>query len=109
MSDPDALRADIEQTRDALGDTVDALVNKADLKGRAQAKVDAQKQAILDKSADAAQRASDLTKAASEKIRETDPDAVAANAVGILRRRWPLVVGVLLGVVALWRLRHRKR
>jgi ElaB/YqjD/DUF883 family membrane-anchored ribosome-binding protein len=35
----DALRADIERTRDQLGETVGALAAKADVKGRAQQKV----------------------------------------------------------------------
>jgi hypothetical protein len=38
-SDPDAIRADIEQTRAQLGDTVEALAAKADVKSRAKEKV----------------------------------------------------------------------
>jgi Protein of unknown function (DUF3618) len=36
--DPEQLKAEIEQTREQLGDTVDQLTAKADVKGRAQAK-----------------------------------------------------------------------
>jgi hypothetical protein len=37
--DPDAIRADIERTRENLADTVDALHAKLDVKGQAKAKV----------------------------------------------------------------------
>jgi len=37
---PDEIRADIEHTREELGDTVEALGAKSDVKGRAQAKVE---------------------------------------------------------------------
>ena len=38
-SDPDAIRADIERTRENLAETVDALHAKLDVKGQATAKV----------------------------------------------------------------------
>lgn len=38
-SDPDAIRADIERTRENLAETVDALHAKLDVKGQAAAKV----------------------------------------------------------------------
>jgi hypothetical protein len=37
--DPDAIRADIERTRENLAETVDALHAKLDVKGQAKAKV----------------------------------------------------------------------
>jgi hypothetical protein len=37
---PDEIRSDIEQTRAELGDTVEALGAKSDVKGRAKAKVE---------------------------------------------------------------------
>jgi Protein of unknown function (DUF3618) len=37
------LRTQIEETREALGDTAEALAHKADLKGRVKGKVDARK------------------------------------------------------------------
>jgi ElaB/YqjD/DUF883 family membrane-anchored ribosome-binding protein len=37
-TDPDAVRQDIRQTREELGDTVEALAGKADVKGQAKAK-----------------------------------------------------------------------
>jgi Protein of unknown function (DUF3618) len=39
-NDPDAIREEIERTRDDLAETVDALHAKLDVKGQARAKVD---------------------------------------------------------------------
>src|SRR3954447_569630 len=44
--DPDAIRAEIEETRAQMGDTVDALGYKADVKGRAKDKVSETKDRI---------------------------------------------------------------
>jgi hypothetical protein len=38
-SEPEELRRDIVETREELGDTVDALARKTDVKGRAKAKL----------------------------------------------------------------------
>jgi ElaB/YqjD/DUF883 family membrane-anchored ribosome-binding protein len=43
---PEELRRDIEQTRAELGDTVDALSQKADVKGQIQQKVEERKAAL---------------------------------------------------------------
>jgi hypothetical protein len=48
--DPDVVRAQIAETRQALGDTVDALVAKADVKARVSAKVDERKAQLHDQS-----------------------------------------------------------
>lgn len=40
---PEEIRADIEETREELGDTVEALAEKADVKGQARAKADEMK------------------------------------------------------------------
>jgi hypothetical protein len=42
--DSETLRSEIEETREALGDTAEALTQKADLKGRVKGKVDARKE-----------------------------------------------------------------
>lgn len=46
---PEEIEADIEQTREELGDTVEALAAKTDVKGRAKAKVEDTKEAISEK------------------------------------------------------------
>jgi ElaB/YqjD/DUF883 family membrane-anchored ribosome-binding protein len=43
---PDEIRADIEETREDLGDTVEALAAKTDVKGQAKAKVESVKQKV---------------------------------------------------------------
>ena len=43
---PDEIRADIEETREDLGDTVEALASKTDVKGQAKAKVESVKEKI---------------------------------------------------------------
>ena len=46
--DPAAVRAEIAETRQALGDTVGALVDKTDVKGRVAARVDERKAQLHD-------------------------------------------------------------
>jgi ElaB/YqjD/DUF883 family membrane-anchored ribosome-binding protein len=47
--DPDELRRDIEQTREQLGDTVEALAHKADVKSRLSEKLDGGKAAVRER------------------------------------------------------------
>ena len=47
--DPDALRAEIAEIRAELGDTVEALAAKTDVKAQAQAKVEQTKQQVREK------------------------------------------------------------
>jgi ElaB/YqjD/DUF883 family membrane-anchored ribosome-binding protein len=67
--DPEQLREEIEETRRELGDTVEALAAKADVKTRMKDKVAATKES-------AAQKKDDLL----GKARETSPDSVTAGA-----------------------------
>jgi hypothetical protein len=46
---PEEIEADIERTREELGDTVEALAAKSDVKGRAKAKVEETKEAVTEK------------------------------------------------------------
>ena len=50
---PEALREQIEQTREELGDTVEALSAKADVKGQVKEKVDERKAQLRDQQAQA--------------------------------------------------------
>jgi ElaB/YqjD/DUF883 family membrane-anchored ribosome-binding protein len=45
--DPDRIRLEIEQTREEMGDTVDALSHKADVKGRAKDSLQEKKEAVV--------------------------------------------------------------
>ena len=81
------LEQEIERTRERLGQTVDELAAKADMKARARVKA-------AEVKARARERAAGLT----GRVRQSQ----------VVQRRWPLVVaaGVLVaGSVAIWRRR----
>jgi hypothetical protein len=82
--DTEQLRREIERTRAELGQTVEALSHKADVKAQARARADAAKQ-------QARQKAELVQSQAREK-----------PAV-------PLAVGIGVAVVGLWLLRRRRR
>ena len=67
--DPDQLREEIEATRREMGDTVEALAYKADVKARVRDKIGSTKES-------AAQKKDDLM----GKARETSPDSVTSGA-----------------------------
>jgi hypothetical protein len=62
------LRQEIEQTRERLGDTVELLVAKTDIKGRAQAKVAGLAGRVTGKSAPARSKAADRAASARSQI-----------------------------------------
>jgi hypothetical protein len=79
------LREEIEQTRQRLGETVDELAAKTDVKARAQAK---------------AAEAKALTRAKAAEV------SGRVRRSPLVQRRWPvaLAAGVLIaGSVAIWR------
>jgi ElaB/YqjD/DUF883 family membrane-anchored ribosome-binding protein len=47
--DPEQLQREIEQTREQLGDTVEALAQKADVKAQAKRKIEQTKETVTDK------------------------------------------------------------
>ena len=67
--DPEQLREEIEATRQELGDTVEALAYKADVKARVRDKIDATKES-------ASQKKDDLL----GKAREASPETVSSGA-----------------------------
>ncbi|GAA2770318.1 DUF3618 domain-containing protein [Nonomuraea dietziae] len=83
------MRKDITETRKELGDTVEAIVNKADVKGRAT---------------EAAGVAKDKVVAVADKM----PDQVkdAADKVGAEARRRPALMIAAAGAVALFVIRR---
>jgi hypothetical protein len=70
--DPAQLRADIERTREDLGDTVAALAEKTDVKTRARDKVSEVKQNVNDKRTEL-----------MSKARESSPDGASSAAVQV--------------------------
>jgi ElaB/YqjD/DUF883 family membrane-anchored ribosome-binding protein len=67
--DPEQLRADIERTREDLGDTVAALAEKSDVKARARDKVSEVRQTVN-------QRRTELV----GRARESSPDGATSAA-----------------------------
>ena len=85
----DEVRQEIEQTRQSLGDTVDELAAKADVKARMRAK------------------AAQANARARARVAEVSGRVGRSQAV---QRRWPVAVaaGVLAaGAVAIWRWRKQ--
>ena len=101
LRNPEEIREDIDQTRDDLGDTVEALAGKADVKGQAKAKVDTAK-------ADARAKADEFT----SKAKDAAPESVSAGAqqAGALARENPVPIGIvaafILGVLLGWIVRR---
>jgi len=90
-SDPDQIRAEIEQTREELGETVAALSAKTDVKARAKERIEETKATIADK-----------REQITGKAREMSPDgatAAASNAAEAARRN-PLPLAVAGAFVA---------
>ena len=79
--DPDVIRRDIEDTRDRMGDTVDALGYKTDVKARAGDKVGALKEKVTG----AAPSAGDMQDGARKAvgIAQENPLGLAVGAVAI--------------------------
>jgi len=78
------LQHEIEQTRQRLGETVDELAAKADVKARARAKA-----------AEAKARARDTAADVSERVRRSQ----------MVRRRWPVALAagaVIAGSAVIW-------
>jgi hypothetical protein len=104
------LRAEIQQTRADLGETVQALAAKADVKARAKDQVEQTKLRVKAQAADAAGRVRDVAATATGKVRaataqatdqisDTDPREVAAE-VRARTGQVPLTL-VFAGVMAL--------
>jgi hypothetical protein len=112
-SSPEELRADVERTRENLGETVEALAGKTDIKGRS-------KQAVGNVTAQARQtfqtareKAGPVTQQAQAKARELAikaRDAANSPEVQTQARRGGTAVAAGTGVVLLtvWALRRRR-
>ena len=105
--DVDALRAEIAQTRADLGETVQALAAKADVKARAKEQVEQTKQRVKAQAAEAGQRAMDAAAAATGRVRSVASQAgerapeVTHEVEARVRRNPVPATAVLAGVVAL--------
>jgi ElaB/YqjD/DUF883 family membrane-anchored ribosome-binding protein len=68
--DPDRIRAEIEQTRAEMGDTVDALGYKTDVKARAKDSIQDKKESVMG----VASSAKDRLVGAGQSVNEATPD-----------------------------------
>jgi ElaB/YqjD/DUF883 family membrane-anchored ribosome-binding protein len=99
--DPEQIREEIEETRREMGDTVEALAAKADVKARMREKIESTKES-------AAQKKDDLM----GKARENSPDSVSSGATQAteLARENPVpaaAIGAFVGGFLLGRLTKR--
>jgi len=76
--DVDALKADIKQTRAELGETVQALAAKADVKARAKEQVEQTKQRVKAQAADATGKVRDAALLATDRVRHAAAQATAS-------------------------------
>jgi gas vesicle protein len=90
--DPDAIRDEIADTRERMGDTIDALGYKADVKSRAKDNVSGKVEAVKERLGVAGQRASDATPDAGEVkhqvrraagVAQENPLGLAVGAVAV--------------------------
>ena len=93
--DPRAIREEIEETREELGDTVAALAHKTDVKARAKDKVEEVKESVRGKTGEV-----------KEKVQSATPESFDVNQVGPAaqqaahaaeQRPWPLAAGAFTG------------
>jgi MYXO-CTERM domain-containing protein len=88
-SEPEELRRDIAETREELGDTVEAMAHKTDVKGRAKAKL------------------TQTREDAKAKVGETRARVSSATPEEARRRPVLLVSLAVLGGLLLWRFARR--
>ena len=78
-NDPDAIRAQIEATREELGDTVEALAAKTDVKAQARRRLDETKASLADKKAELLVKKNELV----AKARESSPEGARTTATRV--------------------------
>jgi hypothetical protein len=115
------IQQEIERTREHLGETVEELAAKADLKARARAKVAEVKAKAQDKATQVSERVRDKTADLPGRVRGKTADLPgrvknrAADVSGrvtrsqVTQRRWPLAVTaglVVVGAAVIWRRRR---
>lgn len=104
---PEEVRAEIEETRTELGDTVEALVAKTDVKGQAKQSVTDAKATVADKVAEVKQTVTDKKDEVTAAAHETTPESVGdtgRRAVALAQDNRPALIvaaafalGLLIG------------
>jgi hypothetical protein len=103
----DDLRQEIERTRERLGETVDELAAKADVKGRARVKATKATAQARDQAAKTAGQARDQAAKAAAQARDQVAEVTGrVTANDAVRRRWPLAAAAVVAIAAtviVWR------
>lgn len=95
------IEADIEQTRQELGETVEALTAKLDVKARARRRLVVTKEQAAQRADAARRRAAELV--AQAKVAAADSEARSGRVVPV-----GVVVVVALSAAVVWQRRHRR-
>ena len=100
--DPDRIRREIEQTREEMGETVDALGYKADVKTRAKESIVGKKDAAKESVMGATQSVRDKLVGAGESVSDATPDREqvkhqARRAAGVAQEN---PIGLAIGSLA---------
>jgi uncharacterized protein YdbL (DUF1318 family) len=93
---PEEIRADIEQTRAEVGDTVEALAEKTDVKAQAQHRVDEIKDSVRAKADDVKAKARSTTPESAQQGGQQIVEKVRANPLPFIGAG-ALLVAFLLG------------
>jgi hypothetical protein len=108
MTTPE-IQQEIERTREHLGETVEELAAKADVKARARAKAAEVKAKAQDKAAQVSGRMRDKTADLPGRIKDRTADvSERVKRSQVTQRRWPLAVAagiVVVGAAVRWRRR----
>lgn len=101
--DPAAIRQEIEQTRERMGDTVDALGYKADVPARTRDTLQEKVQGVRERISGVGSQVSDATHGVTSQVSDATPDAgdvkqAGRQAVGVVQEN-PL--GLAIGAAAL--------
>ncbi len=96
-TEQEGLRREIERTRSELGETVEALSHKADVKAQARERVDEAKSQARDK----VEQAKTQAQAKAHDLQQKMPEQARERPVV------PIAAGIGVALVALWLIRRR--
>ena len=106
--DPEVLRRDIERTREELGETVEALSHKADVKAQVAEKVDERKADLRERGDALKAKVSGARERASSAAPDDVKRAVSQVAHTAEQRPFPAIaVAVAVGILVGWRIGRR--
>jgi ElaB/YqjD/DUF883 family membrane-anchored ribosome-binding protein len=77
---PEEIRAEIESTQQELGDTVEALAHKTDVKAQASARIDAAKESVQESVHGTRESVSETKDDFVSKVKQATPETASAGA-----------------------------